>query len=176
MGKVSSKLLMNLVEDILDLEKFDAGTFTHIIEPFQLSELVEDIKFIFEAQWWERGLHFRIDADERILEKFYESDHGRIRQVLINLISNAVKFTQEGGITIQIEERCMKHAFYLGFSVIDTGVGISKKDQRNLFKMFGMIKKQRNVLNQHGTGIGLVISKQIVESLNGKIHSNHFSY
>ena len=173
MGKISSKLLMNLVEDILDLEKLDAKTFSNNIDSFSLSKLIEDISYIFEMQCNERGLYFEVEiADKQIMERYYESDQMRIEQVLINLISNSLKFTHEGGIKIQIEEKMDDDSAYLIFSVIDTGVGISLKDQRNLFKMFGMIQKQKKLLNQHGTGIGLAVSKKIVESLGGEIIGN----
>jgi len=104
------------------------------------------------------------------IENIYESDPGRIKQVLINLISNSVKFTPKGGIKLLIEEKIGSHWVELIFSVHDTGIGISQKDKKNLFKMFGMEKKQIKVINQHGTGIGLVISKKIVESLDGEIN------
>ena len=100
---------------------------------------------------------------------------GRIKQVLNNLISNAFKFTLQGGITLHIS---LKTAFdaesferirYLKFEVSDTGVGIDKKEIPKLFQMFGMVHRYHDKLNSKGTGIGLTISKKLVESLGGTI-------
>ena len=97
------------------------------------------------------------------------SDNKRIKQVLINLISNSFKFTERGRIEIKIGEFKRNGDDFLKFEVSDTGVGISKQDIPRLFKMFGMLSKHRNQLNQSGSGLGLSISKRIVESLGGKI-------
>ena len=97
------------------------------------------------------------------------SDNKRIKQVLINLISNSFKFTERGRIEIKIGEFKRNGDDFLKFEVSDTGVGISKQDIPKLFKMFGMLSKHRNQLNQSGSGLGLSISKRIVESLGGKI-------
>ena len=170
MGKVSSKILMNIVEDILDLEKIDSGTFSLNIDRFRLSDIVDDINFMFKSQCNEKHLDFNIIVPESIKRNSYTTDQGRIKQVLTNLLSNSMKFTPEGGITVTVSEEVIHFDRYLKFIVHDTGIGISKSDQNNsLFKMFGMIKKHQKKFNQHGTGIGLVISKKIVESLDGYI-------
>ena len=98
------------------------------------------------------------------------SDNKRIKQVLINLISNSFKFTERGRIEIKIGEFKRNGDNFLKFEVSDTGVGISKEDIPKLFKMFGMLSKHRSQLNQSGSCIGLSISKKIVESLGGKIN------
>ncbi|CAI2386717.1 unnamed protein product [Moneuplotes crassus] len=169
MGTISSRLLMNLVEDILDLEKFDSGVFMLNIASFKLGDLAKDICYIFEEQCHKRGLYFRIIPEfDALLEHYFVSDQSRIRQVLINLISNAVKFTHTGGIKVILELRESNIGTQLWFSVRDTGVRINKK-KANLFQMFSMVKAHRKEINQHGTGIGLYISKRIVESLGGQI-------
>jgi signal transduction histidine kinase len=165
-GSVSSKLLLHLVEDILDLGKFESGMFSLNKSEFTVNEIIEDLSFIFETQCRERGLQFTIQADKSITHKKFISDHGRIKQVLINLLSNALKFTQKGSIKVKITETESKK---LKFVVCDTGVGIPLNDQRKLFKMFSMLDQHKNKLNQKGTGIGLAISKKIVESLEGNI-------
>jgi two-component system, sensor histidine kinase len=168
-GNISSKLLIHLVEDILDLGKFESGTFTLNASEFAVSDIVNDINYIFENQFRERGLIFQIKVKERLKISKFVSDVCRIRQVLINLISNSFKFTQEGSITLMIEQEILSRRIFLKFSVIDTGVGISKKDQSRLFKMFSMLDQHKKKMNQKGTGIGLAISKKIVESLGGEI-------
>lgn len=105
----------------------------------------------------------------------FNSDAGRIKQVLMNLISNAYKFTQLGGITLAVkaksafdEQRFCRHRT-LEFSVKDTGVGISADDMKDLFKMFTTVEKHQHNLNQRGTGIGLSLSKKLVESMRGRL-------
>jgi signal transduction histidine kinase len=166
-GNVSSKLLMHLVEDILDLGKFEAGTFSHNNSEFTISEIVEDLAFIFENQWQQKGLKFIVDVCKDLQTQKFISDQGRIKQVLMNLLSNSLKFTQKGFIEIGIKRKSGLNKIV--FSVFDTGVGIPKKDQHKLFKMFSMLDKYKNQLNQKGTGIGLAISQKIVESLGGRI-------
>ena len=99
----------------------------------------------------------------------YMSDPKRIKQVLINLISNSFKFTEKGRIKVEIKEIKLNEQEFLKFTVSDTGVGISKQDIPKLFKMFGILSKHRNKMNKTGSGLGLSISKRIVESLEGKI-------
>ena len=170
MGSVSSQLLMHLVEDILDLGKFEAGTFSLNNEEFLLKALVEDIEYIFSTQWKMKGIDFNINIWEELVYSTYKCDQGRVKQVLLNLISNSLKFTQRGGsITVEIIQFTQLMDKYLKFSVTDTGTGIPAKDINKLFQMFSMLDKHKNEMNQKGTGIGLAISKKIVEKLGGEI-------
>lgn len=154
MGRISYRLLIHLVEDILDLAKFDAGTFSLNKSKFVLTELLEDIKYIFENQCIERGLDFKITFSPSLEHKTILSDQSRIKQVLINLISNAVKFTPKGGIYLQIDKIKVKGHEHLKFVIKDTGLGISPQEQEKLFQIFGTIQKHKNSYNPHGTGIG----------------------
>ena len=168
-GEVSSWLLMNLVDDILDMSKFEAKTFQLNIEKFNLYNLLKDIDYIFGFQWAEKNIEFSINCHSSVSEKLIFSDQKRIKQILINLISNSFKFTERGGIKIKVTEFSRYDHEFLKFEVSDTGVGISQQDIPKLFKMFGMLSKHRNKLNKSGSGLGLSISKRIVESLGGKI-------
>ena len=96
--KISTASLMSLVEDILDLAKLEAGTFSLNEQPFKVSTLVHDIESIFMFQWMQKGLAFRIEIEKDLSESYFCSDIGRIKQILMNLISNSFKFTQVGGI------------------------------------------------------------------------------
>ena len=160
---------MNLVDDILDMSKFNANTFQLNINQFRLGDLLKDIDYIFGFQWAEKHIDFKIDCSTADTESIFRSDSKRIKQVLINLISNSFKFTERGKIKVKVGKYERKKEWYLKFVVSDTGVGISKQDIPKLFKMFGMLSKHRNKMNQSGTGLGLAISKKIVESLRGKI-------
>ena len=168
-GEVSSCLLMNLVEDILDMSKFNAKTFQLNINAFRLGDLLKDIDYIFGFQWAEKHINFSIDWPASMAGTTYWSDSKRIKQVLINLVSNSLKFTERGRIAVKVREFERDDDEYLKFEVTDTGVGISKQDIPMLFKMFGLLSKHRSKLNQSGNGLGLSISKRIVESLGGKI-------
>jgi signal transduction histidine kinase len=168
-GNISSKLLMHLVEDILDLGKFEAGTFSLNNSEFTVLEIIEDMTFMFKNQCEMKGLEFIVEAQEEMIRKKFISDHCRIKQVLINLISNSLKFTQNGSIKITIEEVRERKDIQLKFTILDTGVGIQQKDQQKLFQMFSMLDQHKSKLNQKGTGIGLAISKKIANSLKGDI-------
>ena len=163
--KISSAHLLSLVEDILDLAKIEAGTFTLNEKPFTIRKLVEEISYIFEFQWIQKNIFFKIEIDENLLNSSFNSDMGRIKQILINLISNSFKFTCQGGITLRInkiskfDEFSFNRSNFLKIKVIDTGIGIAKEDIPHLFKMFCMVDKHRASLNFKGTGLGLSISK-----------------
>ena len=170
---ISSKLLLSLTEDILDMAKMEAGMFSLCEEQFLVGSLVTEIKYIFEMQWDRKGIRFDVFWAQELMGRKFVSDMGRIKQVLMNLISNAYKFTDHGGIDLRISLKTKvdldgERTRYLEFTVSDTGVGIAKEDTKNLFTMFGMIKKN-NKFNVRGTGLGLTISKRLVESMGGSI-------
>ena len=137
--KISKTSLMSLVEDILDLAKIEAGTFSLNEQPFSVRSLVQDIEYVFEFQCAQKGIYFKVEADRRVLDKTFCSDVGRIKQVLNNLISNAYKFTLQGGITLKITFKSVfdadsfERVRYLKIDVIDTGVGVDKKEIPKLF-------------------------------------------
>ena len=157
---------MNLVEDILDLAKIEAGKFDLTIKPFAVKVLLEEIKFIFNQQCEQKGLYLKIEWPDKILGARFSSDISRIRQILLNLISNSFKFTNQGGIKISVDaifkpiDGGIRR--YLNFWVSDTGVGISEEDKKGLFKMFGTVKKHRETFNWKGTGLGLTITQKLV--------------
>ena len=122
----------------------------------------------------QKGIWFKVNVSDELTNSSFYSDIGRIKQVLINLILNSCKFTSKGMITLNVEK---EHAFshnsfeiwnYLVFRVQDTGIGIDEKDIPLLFKLFSTLSSH-NDLNSRGTGLGLPISKKIVESLGGTI-------
>ena len=167
---------MSLIEDILDLAKLEAGTFSLNEEPFKIGKLIEDIDFIFGFQWAQKRIYFKVESSENLKESIFISDLGRIKQVLMNLISNSFKFTLNGGITLEINQKTIfdeqefKRVKVLEFRVKDTGIGISEQNILQLFSMFQTFSKSKNrQYNSRGTGLGLFISKKIVESLHGNI-------
>jgi len=135
---------------------------------------MDEITYIFEDQCIHKKIEFDVDIPKPVLAQTFCSDIGRIKQILMNLISNSFKFTSEGSIRVSAKLILQRNAGgenyrNLVLSVEDTGVGISKADIKNLFKMFGMINKHQNKLNSKGTGLGLTISKKLTESLGGHI-------
>ena len=173
-GKISAKLLLGLTEDILDLAKMEAGMFTLNEADFCIRDMMDEITYIFEDQWSRKKIGFNVDVPDCVLTQTFCSDIGRIKQILMNLISNSFKFTSEGSICVSaklrlLKNECGENVRSLVLSVEDTGVGIAQADIKFLFKMFGMINKNRNKLNSKGTGLGLTISKKLTESLGGHI-------
>ena len=126
-GEVSSCLLMNLVDDILDMSKFNAKTFQPNINPFRLGDLLKGIDYIFGFQWAEKRLDFSINWPASVADTTYWSDSKRIKQVLINLVSNSLKFTQHGNIKINVQISKLNCDDSLLFEVSETGIGISKQ-------------------------------------------------
>ena len=133
-GQISSFLLLNLIEDILDMAKFKANMFKLIMSEFKLSSLLTEIDFLFCFQWIERNLKFKIVWDPDLANTTFVSDSKRISQVLINLISNSVKFTEKGFITVTVSKLERDDETFIEFTVKDTGIGISQNDIPKLFR------------------------------------------
>ena len=170
MGMVSSKILELMVEDIMDFAKIEAGTFSLNPSVFLIEDLIKDLNFIFMHQCEQKGVEFSILCSEEVRNTSFNSDNGRIRQILMNLISNSTKFTSEGYIrlTIKLEDvnEVIGGTRRLKFTVSDSGIGISKSDQNKLFKVFGTVKSHRDTINMKGTGLGLTITQKIIKVLN----------
>ena len=169
---ISSKTLESLTEDILDFAKIEAQMFTLNERPFILEDLIKDVTFIFDFQWRQKGL--KLEVNSRGLDKIeLFSDIGRIKQVVVNLLSNAYKFTNEGSITLNFkifeQNHCEHRPRILTVEVIDTGVGISDSDNKGLFQLFGTMNNANDQFNMKGTGLGLTISKKLVTLMGGQI-------
>ncbi|CAI2385935.1 unnamed protein product [Moneuplotes crassus] len=168
MGSASSSLLMSLIEDILDLSKMEAGTFSINMGNFKLCELINEVHEIFSLQTSQKGILLIAKVDDILKDVMIRSDKGRIKQVLLNLVSNSLKFTFEGSIVISVKAKRKSRGNFVVFEVTDTGVGIKKSEQKKLFKLFGMADSDKN-MNPNGCGIGLTISKKYIEKLGGSI-------
>jgi len=161
----SGQSLLSIINDILDFSKLEAGKFTIENSPFELTTLVESIINLIRPQAAEKGLllNYLIEPSE---DRVVIGDPDRIRQVLLNLVWNAVKFTDAGTIDLRI------HALdenQVRFAVTDTGIGIAEDKIGNLFADFSTLDEQRNA-RVSGTGLGLVICKSLVEAMDGSIH------
>ena len=167
-AQTSANILLRIINDILDFSKIEAGKLEINYETISLRESVSAINDIFSHMIEEKQLQLIIEQDELIPE-FVLGDKLRLFQILTNLISNAVKFTEKGYIKIKIEFLSKDNDdIKLRFSVIDTGKGIAKKNQEKLFKSFS--QEDSSISKEYGgTGLGLAISKKLVELMNGEI-------
>ncbi|MCD4670107.1 MAG: response regulator [Actinomycetia bacterium] len=165
----SGKILLDLINDILDLSKIEAGKIELKPRPVNPESIFNDIGKIFSVKIREKGLNFLIEIDEELPEAL-QIDEVRIRQILFNLVGNAVKFTEKGYIKLTVKGifREQRSKFDLIFLVKDTGVGISTENKGIIFEAFRQSKGQRDE-KYGGTGLGLAITKKLVEAMGGKI-------
>lgn len=166
MGNNSSLLLLALIEDILSLSKMEAGTFKINKTEFLLSDLIDEVFDVFELQCESKRLELSHKVDPVLGACAINSDFGRLKQVLLNVVSNALKFTFEGYILLKAEAKQNDGDHFIQIEVVDSGIGIKQEDQPKLFKLFGMVS-QSNSLNPNGSGIGLTVSKGYIEAMGG---------
>jgi signal transduction histidine kinase/CheY-like chemotaxis protein len=167
----SGNHLLGLINDILDISKIEAGAMELNLENFKLKDLINSISLMFAMRCEQKGLNWQVktNLDDNII---LNADQGKLRQVLINLLGNAVKFTSHGDITLKITsmdigEQTLK-SLYL-FEITDTGVGIPIEAQSHIFEPF---KQDKEGIDKGGTGLGLAITKRQVELMNGTVGIN----
>lgn len=166
--KLSGDALIVLINDILDLAKVDAGKMTFEKIPFKLSESISAMLHLFETKLQEKNLELRKEYDKRIPEVLL-GDPVRLHQIILNLVSNATKFTTEGNITVRVKlEEEDQEQVTVRFDVIDTGIGIPEVKIGHIFDNFQQASSGTARL-YGGTGLGLAIVKQLVEAQGGKI-------
>ncbi len=165
--KSSSRYLLRLISDILDMSRIESGKLEISREPFSMIGMLGEIESMMTAEAKNRGIQFRLEKDIRHDELM--GDAVRLRQVILNLLSNAFKFTPEGGTVrlcvIEEENTDAEPAFTV--RVIDSGIGIEKKDQERIFQSFEQIGS--NVAKSQGTGLGLAISSHIVKAMGSQL-------
>ena len=166
--KQCGETLLSLLNDILDLSKIEAGRVDIENHDFDLNKLLESMTTFWEPQFEAKGLGFSIDASPEI-PSVVCGDPTRLRQILFNLISNALKFTNSGGVEIKVSvERSGRDVVPIRFEVRDTGVGISAEAQALLFKKFS--QADASVTRNHGgSGLGLAICKKLANIMGGDI-------
>jgi signal transduction histidine kinase/CheY-like chemotaxis protein len=165
--QVSGTALLNLVNDVLDLAKIEAGEVEISPEPFSLETLIDNSVSIVRTPALKKGLKLMVQLDHG-LPLTLLGDEARLPQVLLNLLGNAVKFTPHGQVTLQVEDRgCTEAGEMLRFSVTDTGPGIPTSKHERLFRRFSQISQA--AARSGGTGLGLAISKQLVELMGGEM-------
>ncbi|MBE7367012.1 PAS domain-containing protein [Ramlibacter pallidus] len=163
----SANSLLALVNDILDVSKIEAGQMEIERVPFDLHELVEDIATLYRLRATEKSLLFRVKVDPGV-PQLVQGDPMRIRQVLVNLLGNALKFTKSGWIGLDLRGRAEGDHYLLEFSVVDTGIGIPPDVQPQLFTRF-MQADSSTSRRFGGSGLGLAIVRQLVELMDGSV-------
>ncbi|WP_243031672.1 ATP-binding protein [Anaerobutyricum hallii] len=157
--------LLSLINNILDITRIESKKLDILEEKFSLRQLVQEVCLIGAKQAEAKNLEFVVDVEET-LPKYLEGDALHIKQVILNLINNAVKYTKKGKVFLEV---CQEEK-QISFSVKDTGIGIKKEDMEALFDMFmrADIKRHRNI---EGSGLGLTIAKELCEQMGGHIQA-----
>jgi len=166
--KGASESLLGLINDILDISKIESGKMHLVEQEYSPEEQIRNMVKMIRVRAEDKDLDFTLDIDETMPRRLY-GDMGKIKQVVLNLLTNAVKYTDEGGFRLKIsviernENTCM-----IRFSVKDTGIGVKEQDLDKLFSAFERLDEEKNSGIQ-GTGLGLDISRQFAELMHGDL-------
>ena len=161
----NAHLLLSLVNSLLDLQQIKQGKLRLNPSTIDIRKLMQDIMRLFHFQSIQKGIYIKLEINEKVPIHIV-TDENRLKQILINLVGNAIKFTCTGGIVLQVAQS-MEGSEYLEIAVIDTGVGIRENDLDNLFKMYGKLDDVEGV-NKNGIGLGLMISNTLARILGNK--------
>ncbi|TPM25013.1 response regulator [Mesorhizobium sp. B2-3-4] len=163
----SGNALLTIINDILDFSKINAGQLTLDPAPFRLSEAVEDVATLVSARVAEKNLELIVRVDPR-LPAYVVGDAGRFRQIVTNLVGNAVKFTEKGHVLIDVGGETVNDVVQLKLRVEDTGIGIPAEKLQNVFEKFAQVDGS-STRRHEGTGLGLAIAARLVDLMAGKI-------
>ncbi|MCR5053794.1 MAG: response regulator [Lachnospiraceae bacterium] len=163
--RTASKNLHSIISDVADLSKLEAGNLELVSADYTFASLLNDIVDSTRGKAEEKGLSYELYVDPRIPSAF-SGDSYRVRQVMLNIVNNAIKYTDSGSVKLDFSFEPAEGM--LRFSVSDTGTGIKKEDMDKLFQSFSRINEM-NKRNVEGTGLGLNITKQLVELMDGSI-------
>ncbi|WCN10808.1 ATP-binding protein [Marinomonas mediterranea] len=167
-SRQSALTLLEIINDILDLSKIEAGNLILDRKPVSLTELTKETGELLRAKALEKGLVFNIPSTPLPAIEVI-GDPLRIRQILLNLLGNALKFTHEGEVNLAIRARFENEKYWLSMAVSDTGIGLSEEQKRQLFQRFKQADSSTTRL-YGGTGLGLSICKEIAALMDGEIH------
>lgn len=166
-SNISSHALLDVINDILDYSKIEAGKFVLENKPFDVNSVLNNIMSLFEFQAVQKGLSLKLDVD--MVDSIMIGDALRLTQILTNLVGNAIKFTETGSIFIHVMMTSEdENNVYLQFCIEDTGIGMNEKAKMKIFQEFS--QADTSITRQFGgTGLGLAISKQLVTMMGGEI-------
>lgn len=163
----AGQTLLSLINDILDISKIESGKLEIIPAEYDFSSLIHDIMNMIDVKARDKGLALNLSLDEKMPSRLW-GDDVRLRQILVNLMSNAVKYTEKGSVTLTVSTVVQEDTADLTFRVEDTGIGIRKEDMGKLFGEFERIEEQRN-RNIEGTGLGMSIVTRLLERMDSKL-------
>jgi PAS domain S-box-containing protein len=164
----SANWLLSVVNDILDFSKIESGMFSLHPDIFEFNALVYELQGLFFKRAHDKGLMFLVQVDPKI-PPMLRGDATRLRQILVNLLNNAIKFTDKGQVELSVELKSNRDSVVdLFFSVRDTGIGIRPEDQGKLFREFAQVESG-DTRSYGGSGLGLVICKRLIELMGGEM-------
>jgi len=166
---ISADSLLNLINDILDFSKIEAGRLQMEKYDFNLLDMLNNIMIMLDLSAREKGLDLCLDKENMCIPHLIRGDELRLRQILVNLVNNAIKFTETGSVSIRVHsEPAGENRSRFHFSVMDTGIGVEEEVRKEIFSSFG--QADTTITRKYGgTGLGLTISKQLVEMMEGKL-------
>ena len=163
----SSKDLMNIINDLLDFSKIGSGKMTLTCNEYHLSKVINDVINMIVARKGKKNIGFAVEVDPDIPDLLY-GDEMRIKQIIINILTNALKYTQEGGFIMSVSHRKEAYGINLIITVKDSGIGIKKDQIGQIFDAYGRVDAEKTHKIE-GTGLGLPITKKLVRLMNGVI-------
>ncbi len=161
----SGRSLLSIINDILDFSKIEAGKMELIKEPFNIASTINDVINMAMTRKGDKDIEIIVRVDPTI-PKGLIGDEVRIRQVIVNLLTNAVKFTKKGCVIIKVTQSKHDYGINLNVSIEDTGIGISEENMEKLFNSFQQLDTKKN-RTEEGTGLGLAISKKLISKMGG---------
>jgi signal transduction histidine kinase/DNA-binding response OmpR family regulator len=157
--------MLAIINDILDISKIESGKLELILIPYELSSMLNDVISIVKVRALSKRLPFFVDVSPNLPMKLL-GDEIRTKQILLNLLINAVKFTNSGFVRLSVSGKVVGDIYEISFKVIDTGIGIMEEDIHDLFELFAQVDTKRNRAIE-GSGLGLPITKELVEMMDG---------
>lgn len=163
----SSKSLLSLINDILDFSKIESGKMDLVTAEYDLASLVCDVAMMTSVKAQAKDLNLSVNVNENLPSRLI-GDDVRIRQILINILNNAVKYTEKGSVTLTVRGELVDGGIAIHFAIKDTGIGIKQSDMGKLFTKFERIEENRNHYIE-GTGLGMSITIQLLDMMDSKL-------
>ncbi len=166
--ETSAQSLLNIINDILDFSKMEAGKLKLELTEFSINDVLDNVNDMLKLQAEQKQIQLKFDISPDT-PRYFIGDSLRLGQILLNLVGNAIKFTEKGGVFLTVESQSMiENSVKIAFSIRDTGIGLTKEQRDNLFHSFS--QADNSITRKYGgTGLGLTISKQLAHLMNGNI-------
>ena len=163
----ASEALLSLINDLLDMSKIESGKMHLVEQEYDVQEMLRSVISMIRVRSTEKELTFETDIDHSIPRRLY-GDNAKIRQIVLNLLTNAVKYTDTGGFVLSVSAIREEGSCHMRFSVKDTGIGVKEEDMDKLFTAYERLDEEKNSAIQ-GTGLGLDISRRFAELMGGEL-------